>query len=188
MKLLKFIMLLPVANTPKAFTSFRLSGVFSPLFICTIIYLPLACPGMIMNNYNLYQVLLKTWYDNVLAIIARSCKMAKEVAARKHLAARSWKLVRNTDVNISGSIPTAVTSVEKLNSFNCDFFAVVDGQPGFSFIFCLAQIRIFRWRIRAHCSSINALGCLISMTSGWGQSGCHRLHFRCQCIKPFFLP
>ena len=53
--------------------------------------------------------------------------MAKEVAARKHLTARSWKFVRYADVNISGLFPTAVASVEKLYSFNCDFFAIVDG-------------------------------------------------------------
>ena len=155
-------MLLPVANTPKAFTSFRLSGVFSPLFICTIIYLPLACPGMIMNNYNLYQVLLKTWYDNVLAIIARSCKMAKEVAARKHLAARSWKLIRNADINIFSSSSTALTSVENLHPLDSDCGAVVNGKPGCWFILCVTKISactVLYSLIRAICVSVNALEC-----------------------------
>ena len=152
-------MLLPVANTPKAFTSFRLSGVFSPLFICTIIYLPLACPGMIMNNYNLYQVLLKTWYDNVLAIIARSCKMAKEVAARKHLAARSWKLIRNADINIFSSSSTALTSVENLHPLDSDSGAVVNGKPGCRLMVRVADFYNASINIRGICVSINAFLC-----------------------------
>ena len=88
--------------------------------------------------------------------------MAKEDAARKHLAARSWKFVRYADVNISGSFPTAVMSVEKLYSFDCDLFTVVDGQPGCRFISCVAQIGISR--SRAHCPPVNALGCFILRT------------------------
>ena len=93
--------------------------------------------------------------------------MAKEVAARKHLAARSWKLVRYADVNISGSFRTAVMSVEKLYSFDCDLFTVVNGQPGCRFIFCVAEVGIFQYPvIREVCPPVNAFGCFISDPSG----------------------
>ena len=84
----------------------------------------------------------------MLPIGARSSKMAKEVTARKHLIARSWKLVRNADVNISSSISTAVSSVDYLNPFDNDSCAVVNGDPGCSVVVCVA-----------HCTgSVNTVG------------------------------
>ena len=62
---------------------------------------------------------------------SRSSKTAKVVAAREHLAARSWELVRDADFNISSSLPTAIASVEYLNPLNGDWSAVVNGNPGF---------------------------------------------------------
>ena len=61
---------------------------------------------------------------------SRSSEMAKKGAARKHLAARSWKLVRNADVDISSPISTAVCSVEYFNPLNKGTCAVVNGDPG----------------------------------------------------------
>ena len=46
--------------------------------------------------------------------------MAEEVATGEHVGVRSRKLVRNADINISGSLPTAVNSVEYLNPLNGD--------------------------------------------------------------------
>ena len=84
----------------------------------------------------------------MLSIGGRSSKMAKEGAARKHLIARSWKLVRNADVNISSSISTAVSSVDYLNPFDNDSSAIVNGDPGCSVVFCVA-----------HCTgSVNTVG------------------------------
>ena len=74
--------------------------------------------------------------------------MAKEGAARKHLVARSGKLVRNADVNISSSSSIATSSVEYLNPFNNDSCAVVNGDPGCSVVVCVA-----------HCTgSVNTVG------------------------------
>ena len=65
-------------------------------------------------------------------ISVRSSKTAKEIAARKHLAARSWeKFFRDANFNISSSLPTAIASVEYLNPLNGDWSAVVNGNPGF---------------------------------------------------------
>ena len=90
----------------------------------------------------------------------RSRKVAKEVTSRKHVNARSWKLIRNADVNISSSIPAALTSVEDLNPLDGDRSAVVDGNPGCRFLFCVAdETPNARNSIRAVCVSINALFC-----------------------------
>ena len=104
---------------------------------------------------------LLTWDDYVLSISGRSSKMAKQGAARKHLTARSWKFIRNADVNISSSEPTACATVEKLNPLDGDRCAEVDGNPGCRFALCVAKIctcTISRSLIRALCVSINALG------------------------------
>ena len=87
--------------------------------------------------------------------------MAKEGATRKHLAARSWKLVCDADVNISSSEPTACATVEKLNPLDGDRCAEVDGNPGCRFALCVAKVgacTISNSLIRALCVSINALG------------------------------
>ena len=65
--------------------------------------------------------------------------MAKEGTSRKHVNSRSWKLIRNADVNISSSIPAALTSVEDLNPLDGDRSAVVDGNPGCRFLFSVAD-------------------------------------------------
>ena len=69
--------------------------------------------------------------------------MAKEGAARKHLVARSWKHVRNADINISSPSSTAVYYVEYLNPFNNDSCAVVNGDPGCSFVVCVAHSSVW---------------------------------------------
>ena len=96
---------------------------------------------------------LLTWDDYVLSIGGRSSKMAKEGAARKHLIARSWKLVRNADVNISSSSSRAIISVENLNPFNNDSCAVVNGDPGCSFVLCVADCTV--------CFSVNTVACCV---------------------------
>ena len=91
---------------------------------------------------------LLTWDNYVFPISARSSKITKEGAARKHLIARSWKLIRNADVDISRSISTAVCSVKYINPFNHDSCAVVNGDPGCSVVVCVA-----------HCTgSVNTVG------------------------------
>ena len=75
----------------------------------------------------------------MLPISGRSSKTAKKGAARKHLAARSWKLIQNADVNISSSLPTAFASVENLNSLDGDCGAIVDGNPGGRLSLCVAH-------------------------------------------------
>ena len=84
--------------------------------------------------------------------------MAEESAAKEHLAARSWKLVRNADINISSPSSTACDSVENLDPVDGDCFAVVNSNPGCTFIVCMAHIRTMPsiWTL---CVSINALGC-----------------------------
>ena len=129
---------------------------------------------------------LLTWDDYVLSIGGRSSKMAKEGAARKHLIARSWKLVRNADVNISSSISTAVYSVEYLNPFNNDSCAVVNGDPGCSFSVCVADSTVGQcghWR----CISVNTVACSICsfwINICWWLGGSHRLQLNnrsCKC-------
>ena len=117
---------------------------------------------------------LLTWDDYVLPISARSSKMAKEVTARKHLAARSWKLVRNADVDISSSLSTAVCSVEYLNPFNHDSCAVVYGDPGCSFVVCVAECTA--------CVSVNTVGSYFPLCRGWlGGSRRLQLNRSCKC-------
>ena len=114
---------------------------------------------------------LLTWDDYVLSISGRSSKMAKQGAARKHLTARSWKFIRNADVNISSSISIRAISVEYLNPFNNDSCAVVNGDPGFSFaVLCVADSTEWHcghWR----CISVNTVACSIYIYSiyiyGW---------------------
>ena len=84
--------------------------------------------------------------------------MAKEGAARKHLIARSWKFVRNADVNISSSKSTAVCSVEYLNPFNNDSIAVVNGDPGFGVMVCVAECTA--------CVSVNTVAWSIMSIAG----------------------
>ena len=110
------------------------------------------------------QQLLLTCDDDVLPIKGRSSKMAEEVAAREHLATRSWKLVRNADINISRPVSTACDSVENLDSVDGDCFAVVDGNPGCTFLVCVAHItNLITTSVRACCVSINALSCYESI-------------------------
>ena len=78
--------------------------------------------------------------------------MAKDGVARKHLAARSWKLVRNADGNISSSLSTAVSG-EYLNPFNNDSFDVVNGDPGCSVVLCVA--------VYTACVSVDTVACYI---------------------------
>ena len=86
--------------------------------------------------------------------------MSEAGATRKHLATRRWKLVRNADINIFSSVSTAVDSVENLYSLDSDCFAIVDGNPGCRFLFCVAdETSNARNSIRAVCVSINALFC-----------------------------
>ena len=56
----------------------------------------------------------------MLPISARSSKMAKEGSAREHLACRGRKLIRDADIDISSSFPTAILSVENLNLVDGD--------------------------------------------------------------------
>ena len=65
--------------------------------------------------------------------------MAKEGSTRKHLAVRSRKLIRDADINILSSRPTAIMSVEYLNPLNGDQSFVVNGNPGSSVVFCVAD-------------------------------------------------
>ena len=95
----------------------------------------------------------------MLPIRARSNKTAKEGAARKHLAARSWKLIRNTDINISSSTSTALTSVENLHPLDADSGAVVNGKPGFGLMLGMAHFYNASIFIRGICVSINAFLC-----------------------------
>ena len=75
----------------------------------------------------------------MLPISGRSSKMTKEGAAREHLASRGRKLIRDADIDISSSFPTAIMSVEYLNPLNGDRSAVVNGNPGSSVVFCVAD-------------------------------------------------
>ena len=98
--------------------------------------------------------------------------MAKQAAARKHLgAARSWKLIRNANINVSRSIPTAVTSIEKLNPSNTDCCAIVDGDPGQSVAKCVAKVCVLWVSL---CVSIYATGSRAASVQR-GKGGCHRL-------------
>ena len=65
--------------------------------------------------------------------------MAKEGAAREHLGFRSRKLIRDADIDILSSRPTAIMSVEYLNPLNRNRSAVVNGNPGFSGVACVAD-------------------------------------------------
>ena len=65
----------------------------------------------------------------------RSRVMAEQGAARKHPTARSWKIIRNADINISSSLPTASVSGEDLNPLDGDSGAVVDSKPWCRFPF-----------------------------------------------------
>ena len=100
----------------------------------------------------------------MLSIGGRSSKMAKEGAARKHLIARSWKLVRNADVNILSSLSTAVYSVEYVNPFNADSCAVVNGDPGCSVFLCVAVPAV-------RCVSVNTVACYSLMCRGRERKG-----------------
>ena len=120
--------------------------------------------------------LILTWHDYVLSICGRSSKTAKKGAARKHLSARSWKFIRNADINILSSISTASTSVENLHPLDGDCSAVVNGNPGCWLLLCVAKISAFRASggfnetcsallpafnetFMALCVSVNTLGC-----------------------------
>ena len=110
------------------------------------------------------QQLLLTSDDDVLPSRGSSRKVAEEVATREHLATRGWKLVRNADINIHSPLSTACDSVEKLNSVDGDCSAIVDGNPGCAFLFCVAQVNnLITTSVRASCVSINALGCYESV-------------------------
>ena len=93
----------------------------------------------------------------MLSLSARSSKMAKDRAARKHLIARNGKLVRNVNVNFLSSRPTATFPIDKLDPFNDDFFAVVNCDPGMFVCFC-----------GAHCScvSVNAFASCVARPIG----------------------
>ena len=65
--------------------------------------------------------------------------MTKEGAARKHLAARGWKFVRDESINILSSPCTAVASIENLNPLYGDCSSVVNGNPGGMFPFGVTQ-------------------------------------------------
>ena len=90
--------------------------------------------------------------------------MAKEGATRKHLIARSWKLVCNPDVNVPSSPPTATPSVEYLNSLDDDSGAIVDGNPGFFVMFCVA-----------HCCLDVSINALLRWQSAIAIAICRRL-------------
>ena len=75
----------------------------------------------------------------MLPISARSSKMAKEGAAREHLDSRGRKLIRDADIDILSSRPTAINSVEYFNSLNADHSSVVNGNPGCSVVVCVAD-------------------------------------------------
>ena len=92
-----------------------------------------------------------TWDDDVLPISARSSKMAKEGSAREHLACRGRKLIRDADIDISSSVPTAILSVENLNPVDGDWGAVVNGKPGCSVVACVADCA-------GNCA-VNTVGC-----------------------------
>ena len=118
---------------------------------------------------------LLTWDDYVLSLSARSSKMAKEGAARKHLIARSGKLVRNANVNFSSSRPTAITCpIDKQDHFNDDILAIVNCDPGMFVCFCGAQCA---------CLSVNAFVSCMARPIGW-LGGSHRLqliNMSCKC-------
>lgn len=152
---------------PKAFTSARLRfSAFSLWSIWIITYLPVASwPGICISIWLFHSCL--TWDDDVLPISARSSKMPEEGATREHLAGRGRKLVRNADIDISSSLPTAVNSVEYLNPLNGDWSFVVNGKPG--------------WRVlSALCVAdglditINTFLCSFVIWCGW-LAGTHRL-------------
>ena len=110
------------------------------------------------------QQLLLTSDDDVLPIGGSSRKVAEEVATREHLPTRGWKLVRNADINIHSPLSTACDSVENLDSVDGDCPAVVDGNPGCFFLFCLAQVNnLITTSVRASCASINAVECYESV-------------------------
>ena len=96
----------------------------------------------------------------MLPIRARSNKTAKEGAARKHLAARSWKFVRNADVDISSATSTAVCPVEYLNPFNDDSCLVVNGDPGCCVVVGQSGADPTVWQgVHWNCVSVNAVVC-----------------------------
>ena len=97
--------------------------------------------------------------------------MAKEGAARKHLIARSGKLVRNANVNFSSSRPTAITCpIDKQDHFNDDILAIVNCDPGMFVCFCGAQCA---------CVSVNAFVSCVARPIGW-LGGSHRLQLNCK--------
>ena len=143
-------------HLPKAFTSLRLSRSL-PLSIWTITYLPdVSWPGW-MGSMIISRLLL-TWDDYVLPIGGGSSKVTKKVSAREHLPPRSWKIVWNAHINISGSAPSGAP-VEYLNPLNSDWSAVVDGNPGCGVPVCVAEcITTVRSTIRA-CVSVDTHVC-----------------------------
>ena len=103
---------------------------------------------------------LLTWDDYVLSISGRSIEMPQQGAARKHLAARSWKLVRNADVDISSPISTAVCSVEYLNPFYNDSCVVVNGDPGCCVVVGVGRADSTMWQCgHWNCKSVNTVAC-----------------------------
>ena len=115
---------------------------------------------------------------NTLYSFEKSRKMSKECATRKHLAARSWKLVRNADINIFSSVSTAVDSVENLYSLDSDCFAIVDGNPWCTFIVCVACL-IMLQGYSVHCTKhINHFYKLYNQRMAYT----HTVHYSCMNI------
>ena len=99
---------------------------------------------------------LLTFYDYVLPVGGRSSKMTEQGSAGIHLVARTRKLIRNADIDITSSIPTATETIENLNGFNNDSCAVIDGNPRRPFTICNTNTAT-----SVICVSINAKGCSI---------------------------
>ena len=89
--------------------------------------------------------------------------MAKEGAARKHLFGRSWKLIRNADVNILSSKSIAIEPIEKLNPFNKDHCAVVNSDPGCSIVQNVVSVAVYKIRLRV---SVNTFASYMTMKRG----------------------
>ena len=105
----------------------------------------------------------------MFTVFAWSSKVAKpSTPFIVKLISRSWKGIRNKDVDISSSTPAVFDPVEDFNSFNIDLLAVVNGDPGGILPLGMAEPRKFI----AICFTIYAVAGYIDRLSG-RQGGCH---------------
>ena len=105
----------------------------------------------------------------MFTVFAWSSKVAKPwTPFIVRLISRSWKGIRNKDVDISSSTPVVFDPVKDFDSFNIDILAVVNGDPGGILALGMAEPRKFS----AICFPIYAVAGSIVIVDG-RQGGRH---------------